>query len=188
VIGTVWLLPGRSSFLSGDSRRRASILFYRIFSAAGGIMGGYTKTPLNLVLFWALAAALALGNPAAGESEQPAEQGTRVQSYTMDLPKAPLPAVRLESLLGREVRTREEDPGRIIDILADSDGRVRAAVIELGGFLGIGTRKIAVDWSMLRFDGDKRQRLVLDMSRDQLRLVPEYKASEPVYMRQVGDW
>src|SRR5438270_870703 len=57
----------------------------------------------------------------------------------------------LESVHGREIHTRAEDgAGRIIDLLADRDGQVRAAVIEFGGFMGIGTRKIAVDWSALR--------------------------------------
>jgi hypothetical protein len=151
-------------------------------------MGGSAKTPLNLGLGCALAALLALGSPAAAETEEPGDGSARVQGYTMD-PRTALRQVRVESLLGREVRTKDEDPGRIIDILADSDGQVRAAVVELGGFLGIGTRKIAVDWSMLRFDSaDKRQGVVLDVTRDQLRVAPEYKASEPVYMRRAGDW
>jgi PRC-barrel domain len=152
-------------------------------------MGGSAKIPLNLVLASALAVALALGGPAAAEGEQPEDGSARVQGYSMDLPQTRLQPVRVESLLGREVKTRDEDPGRIVDVLADGDGRVRAAVVELGGFLGIGTRKIAVDWSMLRFDSaDKRQGVVIDVTRDQLRLAPEYKASEPVYMRRAGDW
>src|ERR1700680_4704674 len=64
----------------------------------------------------------------------------------------------LDSVLGREVRTSaDRDLGRIIDVLVDRGGGVQAVVIEFGGFLGIGTRKIAVDWSALRFHrgGDK---------------------------------
>ena len=92
----------------------------------------------------------------------------------------------LESILGREIRTRDEDAGRIVDLLADRAGRVKAAVIELGGFLGIGTRKIAVDWSALQFDsGDKQSVVTLDMTRDQLRLAPEYKPTEPVVLRRI---
>src|SRR4029078_5868008 len=61
----------------------------------------------------------------------------------------------LESVLGRDVRTRvEEDMGSIIDLLADRSGQVQAAVIEFGGFMGIGTRKIAVEWQELRFGGE----------------------------------
>ncbi len=64
----------------------------------------------------------------------------------------------LESVLGRDVRTRvEEDMGRIIDLLADRNGQVQAAVIEFGGFMGIGTRKIAVEWPALRFETEGKQ-------------------------------
>ena len=92
----------------------------------------------------------------------------------------------LESVLGREVRTLvEEGVGRIIDLLADRNGQVRAAVIEFGGFMGIGTRKIAVEWSALRFEGDGKQpQVIVDMTRDQLRKAPEYKPNEPAVVRK----
>ena len=60
--------------------------------------------------------------------------------------------------------------GRIIDLLADGDGKVVAAVIEFGGFLGIGTRKIAVEWSALRIEADKSPVAILDVTREQLRV------------------
>ena len=105
--------------------------------------------------------------------------------------EAPTPAFKrnqLESVLGREVRTRvEEDGGRIIDLLSDRHGRVQAAVIEFGGFLGIGTRKIAVEWSALRFEGDGKQPVIVEMTRDQLRVAPEYKPSEPAVVRRASD-
>jgi hypothetical protein len=70
--------------------------------------------------------------------------------------------------------------GRIVDVLADQNCRVRAVVIEFGGFLGIGTRKIAIEWSALRFDTQTKPPIViLDMSRDQLRKLPEYKPRVP---------
>ena len=96
---------------------------------------------------------------------------------------------QLESVLGKEVRTRvEEDVGRIIDLLADRNGRVQAAVIEFGGFLGIGTRKIAVEWSALTFQSDGRQPVVIvEMTRDQLRVAPEYKPSEPAVVRRASE-
>jgi hypothetical protein len=94
---------------------------------------------------------------------------------------------RLESLLGREVQTSvEEDGGRIIDLLADHSGHVAAAVIEFGGFLGIGTRKIAVEWSALRFK-NKGNAVTVDVTRDQLRAAPEFKPSEPIVVRRTSE-
>jgi hypothetical protein len=96
---------------------------------------------------------------------------------------------QLGSVLGRDVRTRvEEDAGRIVDVLTDRDGRVQAAVIEFGGFLGIGTRKIAVEWSALSFEGEGRQPVVIvEMTRNQLRVAPEFKPTEPAVVRRVAD-
>jgi len=122
-------------------------------------------------------------SPSAGQTRgEPAVQGAE--------PLTPvLKRNQLESVLGREVRTRvEKDVGRIIDLLADRDGRVQAAVIEFGGFLGIGTRKIAVEWSAVSFESDGKQPvLIVDLTRDQLRVAPEYKGSEPAVVRRAFD-
>jgi hypothetical protein len=86
-------------------------------------------------------------------------------------------ARKLDSVLGREVTSTQDGiGGRIVDILVDNDGRLRAAVVEFGGFLGIGTRKIAVEWSAFRFTG---RTIEVDVSRDQLRAAPEFKSNAP---------
>jgi hypothetical protein len=71
--------------------------------------------------------------------------------------------------------------GRVIDVIVDSGGRVRAAVIDFGGFLGVGSRKIAVDWSALRFDGAVKdeKNIKLALTPDQLKVAPEYKDGNP---------
>jgi len=96
------------------------------------------------------------------------------------------PTAKLESILGKDVKTLPEgDGGRVIDLLVDNRGQVRAAVVEFGGFLGIGTRKIAVDWSAFRFAGPS---VMVDVTRDQLRATPEYKEKEaPFVAKPVKD-
>src|SRR5689334_22813974 len=136
--------------------------------------------------------ALAIGPPAGIAAAEPG--GYRARAYDGGPPDTESYAEagkrhQLESVLGREVRTRvEEDGGRIIDLLADRNGRVQAAVIEFGGFLGIGTRKIAVEWSALSFENDgKRTIVIVDLSRDQLRLAPEYKPNEQPMIVRTSD-
>jgi hypothetical protein len=82
--------------------------------------------------------------------------------------------------LGKDVLSATgENMGRIVDVLFDLSGKPRAAIIDFGGFLGVGTRKIAIDWSALRFDlGEKKSVIALDLGRDQLKAAPEYKESE----------
>jgi len=53
---------------------------------------------------------------------------------------------------------------------------VRAAVIDFGGFLGVGSRKIVVDWSALHFGQvtNKKESITLELTLEQIRraLVP----------------
>jgi len=85
----------------------------------------------------------------------------------------------LTSILGKNVYgPKGEDLGRVVDLLADPDGRVRVAIIDFGGFLGVGTRRIAVDWPLLHFSPtDKDKPLILTVTREKLQSAPEYKDS-----------
>jgi hypothetical protein len=94
----------------------------------------------------------------------------------IDARVAPLP-VSVMSILGKKVQSPNgDDLGRVVDVLADSGGRVRVAIIDFGGFLGVGDRKIAVDWPLLRFNPDRSDpSLLLSLSREKLKAAPEYK-------------
>jgi hypothetical protein len=72
--------------------------------------------------------------------------------------------------------------GRIVDVLVDHTGKVRAAVIDFGGFLGVGSRKIAVDWAALHFPppGKPGTHIALEFTRDQVKAAPEYQDGKPV--------
>jgi hypothetical protein len=89
----------------------------------------------------------------------------------------------LQGILGKEVRSAtDENMGRIVDVVVDRTGQVHAAVIDFGGFLGVGSRKIAVDWAALRFPrpGDKAGHVTLEFTRDQVKAGPEYHDGKPV--------
>lgn len=87
-----------------------------------------------------------------------------------------------ESVLGKRlVGASGEDAGWIADVLADQTGHVRAVVVDYGGFLGIGTRKVAVAWSDLRFGtAGQPNAVAIDFSREYLARAPEVKAGKPV--------
>ena len=96
---------------------------------------------------------------------------------------------QMMGVLGRQVRSSAgEDMGRIVDVIIDRSARVRAAVIDFGGFLGVGNRQIAVAWSVIRLPAqDKPGALVVDFTRDQLRVAPTYKAGEQVVLLGLPD-
>jgi hypothetical protein len=69
--------------------------------------------------------------------------------------------------------------GRLVDVLVGNDGEPQAAVIDFGGFLGVGSRKLAVQWSTLHFaPANAKQPITLDLSQDQIKAAPEYKDPE----------
>jgi hypothetical protein len=89
----------------------------------------------------------------------------------------------VEGVLGREVRSAtNENMGRIVDVLVNRAGEVRAAIIDFGGFLGVGSRKIAVDWNALHFPppGKLDDPITLELTRDQVKAAPEYQEGKPV--------
>jgi hypothetical protein len=86
-------------------------------------------------------------------------------------------------VLGRDVRSpTDEDMGHIVDIIVDRTGTVRAAVIDFGGFLGVGSRKIVVDWNALHFGrvNNKSDSITLELSKAQVAAAPEYKEDAPI--------
>lgn len=86
-------------------------------------------------------------------------------------------------ILGRDVRSAaNENMGRIVDVIVDREGKVRAAVIDFGGFLGVGSRKIVVDWNALHFGrvASKRDSITLELTKEQVTAAPEYKEDAPV--------
>ena len=102
---------------------------------------------------------------------------------------APPPSVTIigaseaHGVLGRDVRSAAgEDMGRIVDVIVDRTGHVRAAAIDFGGFLGVGSRKIVVDWNALRFGkiANKKDSITLELTKAQVAAAPEYKEDTPI--------
>ncbi len=82
-----------------------------------------------------------------------------------------------EAILGqRVIDAQGAEIGRLVDILVDANGQPQAAVIDFGGFMGVGNRKIAVHWGALRFaPGDPKRKIALDMTPDQIKAAPEFR-------------
>jgi len=70
-----------------------------------------------------------------------------------------------------------ENLGKIGDVLLAQDGKtVDAVIIDFGGFLGIGTKQVAVGFDTLKFQQDQNgNRFVrLNVTREQLDQAPEF--------------
>lgn len=64
--------------------------------------------------------------------------------------------------------------GEINDVIVDADaGTMKAAIIGVGGFLGIGEKQIAVPWDQLTINYDAQQ-ITSDLTREEAEAAPAY--------------
>ena len=137
---------------------------------------------------------------ADAQAEPKAEAGTedKPAAPAPDAPKAKekekekeaeLPLAGRETLakdgvrrvIGAEVKSGKSAivVATIANVLVDPEGRIIGAVLDYGGFMGVGKRRIAVAWSLLTFETGK---IVLALTRDQLKEFPDYRDGEDVVL------
>ncbi|SMF38762.1 Sporulation protein YlmC, PRC-barrel domain family [Tistlia consotensis] len=79
--------------------------------------------------------------------------------------------------IGQSVRNgQDEKVGDINDLVMDKDGKVTAAVIGVGGFLGVGEKQVGVpiDSIEARTDKDGNVQLVMQSTREELEAAPDF--------------
>ncbi|MCX5578252.1 PRC-barrel domain-containing protein [Kaistia terrae] len=135
----------------------------------------------------ALVALLAAGPALAQDATTPADTTAPAATTT----EAVAPAGRFivledgstdwlaSNLMGSTVYSgTDENLGKIVDILATDAGQVKAVVIGVGGFLGIGRKDVAVSPSTLeRVQIDNGVKLVLKTTKEELNTAPEFKTA-----------
>jgi PRC-barrel domain len=148
--------------------------------------------PRTLITLFTAGFAATLAVPSWAQSDATAPQPSQQQdTVPPGAPKEPAPppsvtiigASEAHGVLGRDVRSpTDEDMGRIVDVIVDRAGSVRAAVIDFGGFLGVGSRKIVVDWNALHFGrvANKSDSITLELTKAQVVAAPEYKEDTPI--------
>ena len=86
--------------------------------------------------------------------------------------------MRASKLIGTSVNNEAgERIGDINEIVLTRDGKVVAAIIGVGGFLGLGEREIAVKFELLRLTQDANNKTVVAISatKDSLKAAPEWR-------------
>ncbi|SFP27912.1 PRC-barrel domain-containing protein [Mesorhizobium sp. NFR06] len=68
-----------------------------------------------------------------------------------------------------------QDIGKVDDVVLDSSGKVKSAIIGVGGFLGVGTKDVAFDYSKMEWaekNGDRW--LIAKTTKDELNAQPAF--------------
>jgi hypothetical protein len=77
--------------------------------------------------------------------------------------------------VNKEIYNRAgEHLGTIKEVLAGPDGKMAAVIINVGRYLGIGDKEIAVPSSALQQQRDSGQHIVIDAPKDALQAAPTF--------------
>jgi PRC-barrel domain len=157
----------------GQRRPAARLIALAIVLAACRLGGAYAD---NATPPPAAPAPSSGGQPpkAAGESK-PATQVTPSQR-TLE----PIAHEVAAGILGTKAEGPDgEDMGLVVDVVVDRNSRPTAVVIDFGGFLGVGSRKIAIDWRLVRVKPGAKSPVRVKISRGDLEGAPEFDATAP---------
>ncbi len=92
-------------------------------------------------------------------------------------PAPELTEAEATGVLSRMVRDNEgKEIGRIVDVVVDPAGQPRAIVVDVGGFMGVGSRRVAVSWPSVHVPppGGAEQEVGIDLTDTQVRAAPDY--------------
>lgn len=109
-----------------------------------------------------------------GDAEAAAMQAEMANSDMVAQEQAPN-ELRLDWITGASVTSPDGDAiGDINDLIVDGEtGQMIAAVIGVGGFLGIGEKQIALPWDQLTINYDA-QEITSNLTKEQADAAPEY--------------
>jgi sporulation protein YlmC with PRC-barrel domain len=100
-------------------------------------------------------------------------------------------AVPTNHIMAGQIRTTQMDGatvhdaqgkniGDVKDIILDRAGKVAAVVLDVGSFLGMGGKYVAVSMNDLKvdFDNNNKPKFSIDMTKDQLKAAQAFDLSE----------
>lgn len=89
--------------------------------------------------------------------------------------------MRVSDLMGMDVyNLNNENIGEIEDLVIDDGKNIRAVVVSVGGFLGMGERNVAIDPRSIVVStrNNATDRVVVNTTKDELKNAPEFKFTE----------
>ena len=141
-----------------------------------------------MILRHALLAAVIAGIAATASAQTQTTPSTApgqppARTATKDMP-APQ-AADARKLIGRSVKNPNNDTiGKIESVYLDANGKVDSVIVGVGGFLGVGERYARLHWRDLQIS-DNGEKVVVNMTKDQLKAMAPYKYKDDAMRGQV---
>jgi sporulation protein YlmC with PRC-barrel domain len=128
----------------------------------------------KIYLTTAMALALAAAVPAYAQTAATHETRTMAANETL-LHGIQPDEVRASKMIGSAVYdVQNRKIGSVADVILNKDGKIDAVVIDVGSFLGMGGKNVAVLPSDIKTDNN---RLTLDRTKEQLQQMANYDLS-----------
>ena len=125
--------------------------------------------------------------PAQQSTTQPGQAGTDMQAErygSFDAQRDTFAGTvagqySADELIGKNVvGPDDETVGSVSDLLIDGENQISRVILDVGGFLGMGTRTVAVDIEQLQAPADDDDDLRISMTRDEVENLPEYERDD----------
>jgi hypothetical protein len=135
------------------------------------------RTPGKALARLTLAAFIAAGMNSAATAQAPKD--------VVLLRALPADAISIDTYRKKPVYdVGNQRIGEIVDLLVDREGLLRAAIVSVGGFLGLASKYVAVPFSGLQLrEVERKRRVVVDTTRQELTKAPAF-----VYDRKSQSW
>lgn len=103
-----------------------------------------------------------------------------VKVHETFLSSTPANSFRSDELIGADLKSRSDNEtiGSISELVIDEDGQIAAVIVEVGGFLGLGEKEVAVSWDSIERrsnENDDGYEFSVDTTKDALENAKEYK-------------
>jgi hypothetical protein len=89
-------------------------------------------------------------------------------------------SLNASKLIGLDVQSPEDKKvGDIGEVVLDKEGKVEGVVVDVGGFLGMATHPVLLDWKDVTLASqDGKDRAVVNLTKEKLEQMPAYEVSK----------
>jgi len=87
----------------------------------------------------------------------------------------------MKTLIGQDIRNATGDTvGEVESVYVDKNGKISSVIVGVGGFLGVGEREVAINWSDITVSNDGKT-VTTPLTKDQLKAMPAYNYKQATW-------